>query len=44
MLVSGTTTVSPLEMMVVEEIGGHDVVEHCRSVWQHPPPADAWQA
>lgn len=38
MAVSGTTTVSPLDRMVVDAVAGQDVVWQSRPVWQHPPP------
>ncbi len=42
---TGTTMVWPLETTVVEAGGGGQlVVAQSRPVWQHPPPAEAWQA
>ena len=34
---TGTTTVTPEEMMVVEDVAGQDVVSQFRPVRQHPP-------
>lgn len=41
--VTGTTTVTPLDMIVVDDTGGHDVIEQSLPVWQQPPPAVARQ-
>ena len=43
--VTGTETVMPLLLTIcVYVMGGHEVVEQSRPVWQHPPPAEARQA
>ena len=34
---TGTTTVTPLLMIVVDEMAGHDVVSQFLPVRQHPP-------
>lgn len=36
--VTGTTTVSSPEIMVVDAVDGHDVTWQSRPVWQQPPP------
>ena len=42
--VTGTATVTPWSVrMVVEVMGGQEVVLQSRPVWQHPPPAEARQ-
>lgn len=41
---TGTAMVTPLLIIVVIGVGGHDVSLQSRPVWQQPPPARARQA
>ena len=36
-VVTGSTTVTPSDVKVVEDVVGHEVVSQSRPVWQHPP-------
>lgn len=42
--VAGTASVTPLDVIVVYEMGGHEVVMQSRPVRQQPEPAVARQA